>query len=210
MKRKNAINWFGVVFGVLMIVLPFAGSWWMLKVGDNAASVAISPFNFDVKVVGVSVRSVLVDYILLFSKITFMIAGVFSILASLFADRWWSAKLLRFGVMNPFWGILTLIIILIVGTIFANAVLPKIVSGMIREGTEGGLQIKINVPFLSGSSKSTIVTGDATVSTEIRTGFQMAFLLAVITAGVGIASRIYHRRFLEKEEIKKEKVEKKK
>lgn len=207
MKSKVAINWFGIGFGVLMLVLPFAGPWWSLEVGKNAATVFISPFNFDITVVGVSIRSVLVSYILLFTKISFLISGVFAITASVFARRWWARRLMRFGVMKPFWSIVTLVILLVIGTLVVNMFLPSIVKSMVGEGDVR--EIDIRLPFLSGTAQSTVTAGDSSVQTTISAGFQKPFLLAVVVAVLGILTRVYQRRFKEEELIKETKASRK-
>ncbi len=196
MKRRLNVNWFGISFGVLMLILPFAGYWWRAEVGNGAASLSISPFNFDVNVVGVQIQSTLVYYILLFTRISFLIAGIFAILGSLFADRWWAGKLIKFGVMKPFWSVITLIVVLVAGTFFVNMALPGIVFGIVKELPS---QISLRVPFLSGTSESVITVEDTTVRTTMSVGFQTPFVLAIVTAALGILTRIYQRRFAKEE-----------
>jgi len=202
MRKKLTVNWFGVGFGVLMLILPFAGYWWRAEVGSGAASLSMSPFNFDVNVVGIQIHSTLVRYILLFAKISFLIAGVFAILGSLFADRWWAGRLIRFGVMKPLWSVVTLIVVLVAGTFFVNMVLPSIVSGMVRDGPT---QINLRVPLLCGTSESNITAGNVTVRTTISVGFLTPFLLAIAAAVLGILTRIYQKRFAKKETAKSKK-----
>jgi len=202
MKRKLNVNWFGISFGVLMLILPFAGYWWRAEAGSGAASLSISPFNFDVNVVGVHIQSTLVHYILLFTKISFLIAGVFAILGSLFADRWWAGRLIRFGVMKPFWSVITLIVVLVAGTFFVNLVLPGIVSGIVKEGSP---QISLSVPFLSGTSEPMITVEGSTVRTTLKVGFQMPFLLAIAAAALGILTKIYQKKFAKEEPPKHKK-----
>jgi ABC-type phosphate transport system permease subunit len=202
MTRRLNVNWFGISFGVLMLILPFAGYWWRAEVGRGAASLSISPFNFDVNVVGVQIQSTLLYYILLFTKISFLIAGVFAILGSLFADRWWANRLIRFGVMKPFWNVITLVVVLMAGTFFVNMALPGIVSWMVKEGTS---EIQLRMPFLSGTSESLITVDGSTVRTTLKVGFQMPLVLAIVVAALGILTKIYQKRFAKEEPLRHKK-----
>ena len=188
------VNWFGLVTGVLVLVLPFLGPWWVGTAGRGAMVVALSPFDVSVSLVGQPLQSSLVSLFLLAAKITFVIAGIFMILASLFPNRWWSKRLFNFGVMKPFWSIIGLIALLLIGAIIFNMVLPKLLPSMVSG--EGNAVVQISVPYISGTTVSSIQVGDAvTITAPVTFSLTGIFWLAVVTSILGIIARIYHRRF---------------
>jgi hypothetical protein len=191
------MNWFGLVTGVLILALPFLGPWWIGRAGTGAMEIALSPFDVNMSLVGQPFQSSLVSLFLLAAKITFVIAGIFMILASLFPMRWWSKHLFKFGVMKPFWSVLSLLIVLVVGALIFNYALPSLLSGAFSGAGAGNAVVQINMPYISGTAVSTIQIGNnATITAPITLSLTGAFWLAVTTAILGIIARIYHRRFV--------------
>ena len=189
----RAINVLGLIAGVLMIALPFLGPWWIARAGTGAIEMALSPFDMSITVLGQSISSDLVWLFLLAEKVAIIIAGVFMILSSLLPTSWWSARLLRFGVMKPLWAIVGLIILLLLGTFFMNNILPNFLSNMIGAT---GASVQMNVPYIMGTANSTIQVGSqATITAPIKLSLTPAFWVAMVTAALCIAARIYHRRF---------------
>ncbi|GAI08947.1 unnamed protein product, partial [marine sediment metagenome] len=43
--RLPLMNWFGLVAGALMLLLPFLGPWWSATVGTGAMDLALSPYE---------------------------------------------------------------------------------------------------------------------------------------------------------------------
>lgn len=195
----SGFNWLGIAAGALMIFLPFAGVWWSGSLGAGALEVALSPFDLRISVFGSHLSIFLVELFLLAARITFIIAGALLILGSIWTRRWWSGPLMRFGVMKPFWSVLGLVIILAAGSILVNMVLPMIISSM--SGGQGP-GLALSVPFIVGSSVSTISIQNVTITAPVTFSLTQSFWLAVVTAGFGIAARIYHRRFGEPEGAK--------
>jgi len=133
------INWFGLVTGVLVLALPFLGPWWVGTAGTGAMEVALSPFDVNVSLMGLSIQSPMVSLFLLAAKIAFVIAGIFMILSSLFPKQWWSKRLFEFGVMKPFSSTIFFIVPLVIIALLANTLLPSLLSSML--GGTTGLQI---------------------------------------------------------------------
>jgi MFS family permease len=195
-------NWFGLVTGVLVLALPFLGPWWIGRVGTGAMEIALSPFDVNMSLVGQPVQSSLVSLFLLAAKITFVIAGIFMILASLLPKRWWSKRLFRFGVMKPFWSVLSLLIIFVVGALIFNYALPGLLSGAFSGAGAGNAVVQINMPYISGTAVSTIQIGNtATITAPITFSLTGIFWLAVATAILGIVARIYHRSLARPEKL---------
>jgi MFS family permease len=196
------MNWFGLITGILILLLPFLGPWWIGRVGTGAMEVALSPFDVNMSLAGQPFQSSLVSLYLLAAKITFVIAGIFMILASLLPKRWWSKRLFRFGVMKPFWSVVSLLIVLVVGALIFNYALPGLLSGVSSGAGAGNAVVQINMPYISGTAVSTIQIGsNATITAPITFSLTGIFWLAVATAILGIIARIYHRRLVRPEKL---------
>jgi len=195
----SSFNWPGLITGLLMIILPFAGAWWIATVGTGAVEIALSPFNLRVSLLGTQLSFLLVDIFLLATRIMFMIAGVFLILGSLWTWKWWSRPLVRFGVMKPFWSAVGLVIMLAIGFFVISIIMPMLPAFMDESIP---LNFTLQLPFVIGTSVSTISMQNVTISAPTMFSFTLTFWLAVATAAVGIAARIYHRRFKAPEKTK--------
>lgn len=196
-SATRSMNFIGIAAGVLMVALPFLGPWWMAVVGTGAIEIALSPFDLSMLVFGQSIHSDLVDLFLLASKIAMIIAGIFLLLGSLSPRSWWSGRLVRFGVMKPFWAVVGMVVAVVVGAFLINNVLPNLLSNAIP----GGASIQITVPYLVGSASATIQMGSqASITAPISLSLMPAFWVAVVAAVLGIAARINHRRFKKAEQ----------
>ncbi len=206
--RLPPVNWFGLVAGALMLVLPFLGPWWSATVGTGAMDLALSPFDYRISLLEQPISSTLVGYFLLAAKLSVIIGGALMIAGSLGAKRWWGRRLVRFGAMKVFWMVIGLIALLLVGAFFLNSILPSLLGGMVEEE----VAMQLNVPYVTGATASTIQMGDAaTVTTPITASLTNIFWVAVVTAALGVAARIYHRRFVKPEkDVKPEKLKKRK
>jgi len=123
-KLVKKINWFGVIAGILMIVLPFAGRWWRFTVGTGAIDLTTSPFGITTTAFGQTMESTLAKYIFLGATISIIIAGLFVLFASLLPEQWWSARLMDFGATKVFWMAIWLVMMPLIGAFIANRVLP--------------------------------------------------------------------------------------
>ena len=200
--RLPPMNWFGLVAGVLMLLLPFLGPWWHATVGTEAMEVALSPFDYRISLLEQPISSTLVGYFLLAAKISVIIGGVLMISGSVGAKRWWGRRLVRFGAMKVFWMLIGLIALLLLGAFFLNSILPNLISGMVEDGS-----MQFNVPYVEGTTTSTIQIGDtATITAPITASLTKIFWVAILVAALGVAARIYHRRLVKPEsriEVKK-------
>jgi len=123
-KLVRTINWFGVIAGILMIVLPFAGRWWRLSVGTGAMDLATSPFGITTTAFGQTMESTLATYIFLGATISIIIAGLFVLFASLLPEQWWSTRLMEFGATKVFWMAIWLVMTPLIGAYIVNNILP--------------------------------------------------------------------------------------
>ncbi len=193
-RRLGSINWFGLVAGALMLIIPFLGPWWQATVGTGAMEVALSPFDYSISLLGQPISSTLVGYFLLAAKLSVIIGGLLMIVGSVGAKRWWGRRLVRFGAMKVFWMLIGLIVLLVLGAFLLNSILPGMLSGM--AGGAGGVTMQINAPYIIGSTMSTVQIGTmATITAPITASLTWVFWFAVVVAALGFAARIYHRRF---------------
>jgi hypothetical protein len=123
-KLVKKINWFGVIAGILMIVLPFAGMWWRFTVGTGAIDLTTSPFGITTTAFGQTIESTLARYIFLGATIGIIIAGLFVLFASLLPEQWWSARLMDFGATKVFWMAISLVMSPLIGAFIVNKILP--------------------------------------------------------------------------------------
>ncbi len=197
-RRFPPMNWFGLVAGVLMLLLPFLGPWWRATVGTGAMDIALSPFDYSISLLGQPISSTLVGYFLLAAKLSVIIGGVLMIAGSVGAKRWWGRRLVRFGAMKVFWMVIGLIALLLLGAFFLESILPNLMSGMVEGGT-----MQFNVPYVEGVATSTIQMGDAaTITAPITASLTEIFWVAILVAALGVAARIYHRRLVKPEKPK--------
>jgi len=189
--RLPLMNWFGLVAGALMLLLPFLGPWWSATVGNGAMDLALSPFDYRISLLEQPITSTLIGYFLLAAKLSVMIGGALMIAGSVGPKRWWGRRLVRFGAMRVFWMIIGLIALLLVGALFMNSILPSLMSGMLEGGS-----MQINVPYVEGATTSTIQVDAVTITAPITASLTEIFWVAVLVAALGVAARIYHRRFV--------------
>ncbi len=189
--RLPPMNWFGLVAGALMLLLPFLGPWWSATVGNGAMDLALSPFDYRISLLEQPITSTLIGYFLLAAKLSVMIGGALMIAGSVGPKRWWGRRLVRFGAMRVFWMIIGLIALLLVGALFMNSILPSLMSGMLEGGS-----MQINVPYVEGATTSTIQVDAVTITAPITASLTEIFWVAVLVAALGVAARIYHRRFM--------------
>ncbi len=146
-EKLKLVNWPGLAAGVLMLLLPLLGAWWRAVAGDGVFVIAISPFYYNIEVVGQVLTSPLVGYVLLGAKLTVWIGGAFLIAGSVFSSKWWGRKLVSWGAMKVFWMLIGLVILFTAGVYLANRFIPILISGM----GGSGVSITSSLPYFSGS-----------------------------------------------------------
>jgi hypothetical protein len=191
-----SFNWFGLVSGILMMLLPFLGPWWIGTVGRGAMEIKLSPFDLSISLLYLPIHSSMIEFFLLAAKITFVVSGVFMLLSSVFPMRWWSRRLFMFGVMKPFWSVVGLVALLIVSGMIFNFALPSVLPSLIG-GEQENVKVNIDVPYVCGSTVSTVeVENMATVTAPVLFSLTGIFWLAVATAVLCIIARFYRRRLV--------------
>lgn len=193
-KRLSFVNWPGLVAGVFMIALPFLGAWWRVLAGVGVFEIAISPFYYSIVLINQSITSSLVSYVLFAAKLLIWLAGGFLIIGSLFSSEWWGRKIVDWGAMKVFWMVISLILLFTVGVYLANRFLPSFISGMVGSGVE----VQLSLPYLFGSGLAKIIRENVTITAPITISITKSFWIAIITAVLGVSTKIYHGRIEDK------------
>jgi hypothetical protein len=175
------INWVGLAGGIaiiMVVVLSLFYPWWQLKVGDGLVTANASPLNTNFDVLGTSVSVPLLWAVNMAGLLTFVVSGVAMIIYSLMPRKPYSKTLLGFAYKKPLYAVVAFVVFLFASTSIAQTVL------------------QFNLP-LAGSTTSSfpipLVQG-ATVSVFVSAGFQLPFWLAIVSAGLCVGARIYHKR----------------
>lgn len=194
---SSPINWLGVVAGILMIALPFFGPWWVGTVGTGALVFKLSPFYLSMSFMGQVITSSLLSLFLLAAEVAIVLGGVFMIIGSVLPERWWSKQLVKFGAMKPLWAIVGLVISLVVISFFINNILPGLLPGILgQSGAAGEVLVQFSLPYITGTGASAIQVGSGiTVNAPVTFALTPIFWVAVVAAVLGVAARIYHRRY---------------
>jgi uncharacterized membrane protein len=91
--------------------------------------------------------------------------------------------------MRPFWSVVKLLIMVVIGTLVLTFLVPVLISSFV-----GGVQTEMDIPYFSGSGDVTIGSDQFTIHAPVTLELTGAFWFATVTAGLGIAARIYRRR----------------
>jgi hypothetical protein len=177
------INWFGFAGGISLIVLIIVSvfvPWWQLTVGDDLVTANASPLNTNFNFIGDSLTIPLIMALNITSVISLTAAGIVMLIYSVKPLKPYSKKLLGFAYKKPLYSVLLFVIGLILIIIIAGSVF--------------GLDVS-----LFGSQISTLpadLTQGVTISVSMTAEFQWPLLFALVTAGLFIAARFYHKKIL--------------
>ncbi|KXB07670.1 hypothetical protein AKJ51_00560 [candidate division MSBL1 archaeon SCGC-AAA382A20] len=189
--RLVLVNWFGIAGGVLMLALPFLGAWWTAAAGDGVITVSFSPFFYRFTVIGETLTSTLVNYMILAAKLTVLVGGVFLILGSVFSFKWWGRKLVRWGCLKVMWMAVLLVVSLFLGSLLFNRFLDSILANF----TGGEVPLEFSLPYLIGKGQAIAdVQQGITLKAPIQMRFTPAFIIAILTAALGIGAKIYNSK----------------
>jgi hypothetical protein len=161
-----------------VIIASLFYPWWLVTAGENLVRANVSPFNTNFSFLGTTFTIPLIFALNIASLLTLVASGIVMLIYSVIPTRTYSKHLLGFAYKKPLFAVLSFVIVLVVLTLIIQALFG------------------FNVP-LAGSSTATLpetMTFGVTISVLISAGFQWPFWLAVASAGLCIAARLYHRR----------------
>ncbi|MCK5628245.1 hypothetical protein KAI12_02150 [Candidatus Bathyarchaeota archaeon] len=178
---KEKINWFGLAAGIVIIALvavSFFIPWWQISAGENLVEARVSPVNTYFNFLGDTVTVPLISALNLASVLSLVAGGLAILIYSLTPTKSYSKHLLGFSYRKPL-----IALLLFVGVLFAlTFVIQSVFS--------------FHVP-LYGSEISTLpttLTNGTTIEVSLSAEFKWPFWLAVMAAGLCIATRIYHKK----------------
>ncbi len=173
------INIAGVVSGVITLYLAIlGGSWWVVTGGAGGESfhALISPFAFDVSILGNPLGVPLIEWLTLASRMAFILAGLEILVASLLTQKEWSKSFIRLRIL---WTAL-----IFVGSIYVGINLVQNITG-IAIPLQGTTVLTYDIPG----------TGQTfTVEAPIDTYFTPTFEVALVGGILALLAKILHGR----------------
>lgn len=186
----RAINWPGVIAGILLLALPFRGSWWVLRLGTDALVMAVSPFGVHLSIFGEHISiSPLLWWLILGLKLGVVYLGLLLLIGSLLTVSHRHAAIadlfVRFSARKVLWLVVAFVVVLLLVCVVLNQ-LPGVL----------GLPFQLQVPYLSGTRSFSTSMGYLRLTIPISMGFTFWFMVAALAAALGVGAWIYERKLL--------------
>lgn len=175
------MNWLGLAGGIttiLLVVVSLFVPWWKLTVGDSILTANVSPVYTNFEFTGNSFSVPLILALNLTSIILLASGGIVMLIYSIIPTRQYSKQLLGFGYRKPLYFVILFIIGLLAMMLIAQSV------------------FNLSVPVV-GSLETTLpssMTQGMNVRVLLTAGFLWPFWLAILSAGLCIAARVFHKR----------------
>ena len=192
------LNFFGVLAGILTLLLPFSGAWWHLTLGTDGGifSILASPFEFKFLIFNKQIStaeavqlSPLLWWLCLAFKLCYAYFGAALLAGSLLSLSEKHAEsaetLVRFSSLKLLWLVVAFVVVLFIATFLLNSA-TQLMSGAISGD--------FSMPYIVGTGKFAMSSGNFRISAPINMGFTSTFTVAIIASALGIASRIYQKR----------------
>jgi hypothetical protein len=179
MRMTVKLNWFGLAGGALaliVVLISLFSPWWRLIVGENLITANLSPVNSSFSLFGTSFTIPLLFALNISGALLMTAAGIAMLIYSAMPTKPYAKNLLGFGFWKPL-----LVVVFFAVALFVVTVVAQNLAGL-------------NIP-LNGTATLSLPASLAqgfTLTAQVTTGFQWLFWLAVVTAGLCIAARIYH------------------
>ncbi len=181
---RGDVNIPGVIAGVLTLILPFLGAWWILTIGTDAIVINASPFEVRTIILGNNVASPLFGWFCLGLKLGVMYLGALLVAGSVFPAIGQSEEIagifIRFASRKLFWIVLIFVASLIVFITLAN-----------QSATL--LPVHVHLPYLIGTETVRANMDNLSIAVPISMKLTSAFGVAVVAAIIGIYSRIFRK-----------------
>jgi len=175
------VNWLGLagaVATIVLIVVSLFYSWWQFRVGEGLIVANISPLNINFSVLGSAFTMPLLWAITLASIFTLVVSSITMMIYSVFPAKSYSKQLLDFSYKKPLYMLLVFVVLLFAVVVLAQVLLHFNVP------VAGTVNSTLPIPFSQGTSVSVLISAE----------FQWPFWLAVVSAGLCVAARLYHGR----------------
>ncbi len=182
-EMRWIINWLGLagaVVTIILIVVSLFYPWWQFRVGEDLIAANISPLNINFSVLGSAFTMPLLWALNLASIFMLLVSSITMTIYSVFPAKSYSKQLLDFSYKKPIYMLLVFVICLVAAVVLAQALLH------------------FNVP-VTGTVNSTLpvpLGQSTTVSVVISAEFQWPFVLAIVSAVLCVAARLYHSKIV--------------
>jgi ABC-type multidrug transport system fused ATPase/permease subunit len=180
--KFNEINWPGLgcsITAAILVALSviYAAPWWQVAVGDGVGQAEISPLDYKANLAGASLELPIIWFLNLGSKLTMAACAVAMFIYSVSTQKPFCKQLLGFAYKKPLLILALFIIMLVVSTYIV--------------GTFFG----VNIPLM-GTTTVSLSFGGTTANIPVSTSLTWVFWLAVLTAVLAIAAKIYEWKVL--------------
>ena len=171
------VNWPGLAcsFGAAALVLLsvlYGAAWWRVLIGDGVGQAEISPLDFRMSLVGVSVEVPIIRFLNVGSRLILVACAVVMFVYSVMARRSFSGYLLGFAYKKPLLLLGFFAVTLVVSTLYVEAFFG------------------VYVPLM-GTVNVLVSEGGTTAKVPVSTSFTWVFWLAVATAVLAMVAKIY-------------------
>lgn len=183
----SKINPIGIVSGILTLILPFAGYWWVFGVGE-LFTLSISPFDINIIVAGDKIGSPIFFWLTKGLTVTILIAGVSMIIGSISPNEWYGPVLINFGSFK--------VIILVIGTAVSMVLLLPSLADNLNKVID--IPFELDIP-VQGESIVTFDEGNLSLKMKIVSKLTASFFFALFVGLTGVAARIYHMKMKRKQ-----------
>lgn len=205
-NSSEYINWPGALTGAIMIALPFMGPWWEMRLG-KFFEISLSPFHYKASFMGEVISIPLLNYLIPALQVLLFVGGICMIAGSLLRGERWHEYLSKFGFRKIFWPFLAFILSLVLCIFLINNFLIGAFP-VASTGSFGSMQdnVEAEVPYLSGTGTVEVETEGFKTSVPIVLSLTPVFWLVLIVVALGIFSRKFYPRTVEKESFKQRKL----
>ena len=180
MERK--INLLGIAGGIAALILAAVSlfvPWWQLSIADGFAKLNVSPLNTNVSLPGYSAVTVpLIWAINMACALSLIASGIIMLIYATSPLKPYAKRLLGFAYKTP----LVLVVLFTVFLFVITFVAQKAVG--------------IDIPLMGSASLQVpqTITQNVIISVAVSATLLWTYWFAVVTAGLCVAARIFHRK----------------
>ena len=176
------LNWFGLAAGILtlvMLAISIYMPWWRLTIGENLFNIDTSAVATTLRLMGEQFTIPLIWALNLSSILSFTACGIVMLIYSVVPTKSYAHHLLGFSWKKPIYAL----VFFVVGLVAITAIAGYFGVNIPLMGS-APLMLPSALTFGMGMGIDTIVTGE----------FLLPFWIAIGTAALCVAARLYHTR----------------
>jgi hypothetical protein len=174
----RVLNWVGLAaslatFGLISVSLFMP--WWQLVAGDGLAAINASPVNTNFSFFGNSFTVPIINAFTIVIAAMLLVSAFVMLAYSLLPTKPYAKTLLNFAYKIPIYALILFLAALIVVVLSIQAA------------------FNIGIPIMGTATLTlpAVFTGDSTISAAVTGSFLLPFWLAIASAALCIATRVY-------------------